>query len=158
MEPLPNAEARRPRSTYSSRVDEKGRLKLPVEVARYLKVLGAADVYVTSFDGHSARIYINTEWDKQEALLESPGEHSDWGETLLRRARAYGGETTIDNQERVLMPTRLRRAMGVENQPVMVTCMKGHVEVLSEPEFEKKLAPEADSDAMLRHFSSLGLR
>ena len=158
METPPNAEARRPRSTYGSRVDEKGRLKLPAEVARYLKTLGAADIYVTSFDGHSARIYINTEWDKQEALLESPGSIP----TGAKRFSA-GQERTAVRQRSITRSgfscrPGFRRAMGVENQPVMVTCMKGHVEVLSEPEFEKKLAPEADSDAMLRHFSSLGLR
>ncbi|MBC7928183.1 MAG: hypothetical protein H7039_21265 [Bryobacteraceae bacterium] len=153
-----SAEVKRPRNSFSSRVDEKGRLKLPAEIDRYLRSLLAVDVYITSFDGRSARIYSSTEWEKQEALLEAPGEHADWGETLLRRARAYGSDTSIDNQGRVLMPNRLRRAMDVENQAVMLTCMKGHVEVLSEAVFEEKLAPEADTSTMLRHFAQMGLR
>ncbi len=153
-----NGVVRRPRSAYTSRIDEKGRLKLPVDVERYLRSIGAVDVFITSFDGRSARIYSNNEWEAQEELLERPDEDAPVGTTLLRRARAYGGDASIDNQGRLLMPARLRKEMGVENQPVWVTCLKGHVEVLSEAEYEAKLVPDADTDAMLRAYERKGLR
>ncbi|MEJ7609181.1 MAG: MraZ N-terminal domain-containing protein, partial [Bryobacteraceae bacterium] len=78
---------RRPRGMFSSRVDEKGRLKLPVDVQRYLEATKSSQVYITSFEGQIARIYSIEEWERAEALLESSSEDAVDGEDLYYKAQ-----------------------------------------------------------------------
>lgn len=143
----------------SSRVDEKGRLKLPVEIQRYLESTDAKDVFITSFEGRIARIYSIPEWEVAEALLESPAEDAIDGADLHYKAQYYGADAQIDGQGRLLMPTTLRRAMGVENQPVLLSFIRGHIEVFSQAVHEQKMGrAEQDADEKLTKFVNRGLR
>lgn len=143
----------------SSRVDEKGRLKLPIDAQRFLESIGATQVFITSFDGITARIYPIPEWDAVEQLLEGSGEGSSDGADLLYLANTYGSDAVIDGQGRLLLPPELRRAMGVENAPVRLVFSRGHLAVVSETKHEERLAG-ADSDAAdkLKRAIDRGLR
>lgn len=132
-------------------------MKLPVEFEKYLRSLGE-EFFVTSFDGRTARIYTIPEWDRAEAILESATEHALDGEILLARAKTWGTDTSIDNQGRVLIAPRLRRQMGVEQQAVVLTCVKGHVAVHSEAVNEEKMALGADARQLIAPFAGMGLR
>jgi len=125
---------------FSSRVDEKGRLKLPADIQRYLVETGATQVFITSLDGRTARIYSIPSWEEAETLLESPGEDAQDGEDLLFKAQHYGGDAEIDSQARLLMPATLRRTMGIENQPVQMAFFRDHIAVFSQEMHEKRLA------------------
>ena len=144
---------------FSSRVDDKGRLKLPADVQRYLTDTQSTQVFITSFDGRIARIYSIPEWEIAERLLESPADDAVDGEDLYYRAQFYGGDAEIDGQGRLLMPANLRRAMGIENQPVQLAFFRGHIEVFSQAVHEQKLnRADNDSEEKLRKFVNRGLR
>ena len=144
---------------FSSRCDDKGRLKLPVEIQRYLTETGAADVFITSFDGRTALIYPMPVWEDAERLLESSGPQGKSGKALWFRSQKYGGDAQIDSQGRLLMPATLRREMGIENQPVQMAFFRGHLEVYSMKEFEVlDEASSPNTDAMVEEFVNLGLR
>lgn len=144
---------------FSSRVDEKGRLKLPADVHRYLTDTGATQVFITSFDGRTARIYPIPVWEEAEALLESPGDDAGDGEDLLYKAQYYGGDAEIASQGRLLMPATLRRAMGVENQGVQLAFFRGHIAVISQEVHAEKLNRAEDrSEEKLARFVTRGLR
>jgi DNA-binding transcriptional regulator/RsmH inhibitor MraZ len=132
-------------------------MKLPVDLERYLRATDASEVWITSFDFRSARIYSRAEWRKQEELLGKPGPQAATGEILLRRAKGFGHYTTIDNQGRVLLPARLRKEANLENSAVVCTWIKHHVEVQTEEHFNELLHREADTQAMLQSFAELGL-
>ena len=149
---------RRPRGMFSSRVDDKGRLKLPAEIQRYLTDTGATQVFITSFDGRTAQIYSIPQWEKAEKLLEAPGPNGRNGKKLWFRAQKYGGDAEIDSQGRLLMPATLRREMGVENQPVQMAFFRGHLEVYSLKEYEAQdTASNENLDEILDEFTNLGL-
>jgi MraZ protein len=144
---------------FSSRVDDKGRLKLPAEIQRYLTDTGATQVFITSFDGRTAQIYPIPVWEEAERLLESPGAHAKEGKKLWFRAQKYGGDAEIDSQGRLLMPATLRREMGVENQPVQMAFFRGHLEIYSLAEYEARdQASTENTDEMVEMFVGLGLR
>jgi MraZ protein len=144
---------------FSSRVDDKGRLKLPAEIQRYLTDTGAAQVFITSFDGRTAHIYPIPVWEEAERLLESSGLHAKEGKKLWFRAQKFGGDAEIDSQGRLLMPATLRREMGVENQPVQMAFFRGHLEVYSLAEYEARdQASTENTDEMVETFVGLGLR
>ena len=46
-----------PRGFFSAHVDDKGRLKLPVDLQQYLTAIGDEKLFVTSVDDRIARIY-----------------------------------------------------------------------------------------------------
>ena len=144
---------------FSSRVDDKGRLKLPADIQRYLSEIGATQVFITSFDGRTARIYSIPQWERAEKLLESPGPKAQDGRKLWFRAQKYGGDAEIDSQGRLLMPATLRREMGVENQPVQMAFFRGHLEVFSMTEYEAQDAASSGEslDQIVEDFTILGV-
>src|SRR6266849_11208326 len=66
----------------SAKVDQKGRLKIPVTLFRMLKRSGT-ELYVTSEDGYSVRIYPMQVWDQVEERLERLCSHNRNNQKLL---------------------------------------------------------------------------
>ena len=54
------------RGNHPTRVDEKGRLKVPAEFKRVLDEKYSQQFYITSFDGKSAQMYPFEEWERLE--------------------------------------------------------------------------------------------
>ena len=143
---------------YSSRVDEKGRLKLPEDIRKYLEATGDTEVFITSFDGRTAMIYPIPLWEEAERLLEMPGPNAKAGKALWFKSQKYGGDASIDSLGRLLMPATLRRAMEVENQPVQMAFFRGHLEVYGSKQFEALDAEEENTEELVDRFVELGLR
>jgi MraZ protein len=97
------------RGSYTARMDEKGRLKIPAGFKRYLdEKYEGVDYYVTSLTGEYARIYPLQEWgeiEKKMALLPTmdPARRK-----FLDRANYYGQMQEVDAQGRILIHTLLR--------------------------------------------------
>jgi MraZ protein len=87
----------------SARVDQKGRLKIPVTLIHMLKG-SSTELYVTSADGYSVRIYPMQVWNQ----VEEPLKHNRNNQNLLVRAKYFGRAVTMDKQGRVLIPIVLR--------------------------------------------------
>ena len=114
------------RGSYSARIDDKGRLKIPNAFKAFVENQhGAKGVYVTSLTGNSVRIYPMTVWIAvEERLARIPSTHPA-RVNFLDRVNFYGQVTEFDVQGRVLIPARLRDAAG----------MVGDVDVLGQVEF-----------------------
>ena len=122
-----------PLGMHSGRVDDKGRLKVPVEIEDYLK---GERLFVTSFDGKVGRIYPLPLWLENAKLLFDDMEDPEGAEALSLMADKYGASATVDAQGRILLPTLLRRKMGIENQPVQLRYYQGAIHILSTGMFE----------------------
>jgi MraZ protein len=103
----------------SLKVDQKGRLKIPVTLLATFKGAGT-EFYVTSEDGNSVRIYRMPVWNEVEGQLERLCLHSASTQKLLARVKYFGRAVTMDKQGRVLIPIILRNSAQ----------MKGAVDVL----------------------------
>ncbi len=90
-----------------ARVDQKGRLKIPVTLLPMRKGSGT-EFYVTSEDGYSVRIYPMRVWNQVEERLERLCSHNRNNQKLLVRAKYFGRTVTMDKQSRVLIPIVLR--------------------------------------------------
>lgn len=147
-----------PRGIYPARIDDKGRLKLPVDFQRYLTQTGSEKVFVTSFDERIARIYSIPVWKEIETLLRTSGEDAESAEDLWFAANDLGGDSELDGQGRLLMPAELRRALGIENQSVHLQHYKGHIRLYSDAVYEQmKQRSRADREEKLRTFEKKGL-
>jgi len=128
-----------PRGFFSAHVDDKGRLKLPVDVQQYLVALGDERFFVTSVDGRTARIYPISVWKGNEKVLEALAmEDPDAADALAFMANDYGAEAKVDPQGRVTLSTDLRRALALENQEVRLDCSQGAINVYSKAEYEAR--------------------
>jgi len=132
-----------PLGIYPARVDEKGRLKLPADMQRYLAAVIESDgseprVFVTSLDLRIARIYPVSLWKQNEILLEQETDDPGEAEDIAFLAKDLGGSSDIDSQGRVLVPAELRRLLNVEGQPVWLDCYKGRINVYGKEVYEER--------------------
>jgi len=128
-----------PRGFFSAHVDDKGRLKLPVDVQTYLSAIGDNGLFVTSVDDRIARIYPISVWKGNEKVLETLAtEDPEAAEALSFVTNDYGADAKVDPQGRVTLPTDLRRALGLENQEVRLDCSHGVINVYSKAEYEAR--------------------
>jgi MraZ protein len=103
----------------SLKVDQKGRLKIPMTLLTALKGSGT-EFYVTSENGNSVRIYPMRVWNEVEGQLERLCLNNMNNQKLLARVKYFGQAVTIDKQSRLLIPIVLRNSAK----------MKGAVDVL----------------------------
>src|SRR5258708_7368024 len=80
------------RGNHPTRVDEKGRLKVPAEFKRLIDEKYGAQFYITSLDGKVAQVYPFEEWQQVE----------------------------IDGQGRLLIPALLRDSAGIKGEVAVV--------------------------------------
>jgi len=130
-----------PLGIYPGRVDEKGRLKLPVDVQQFLgswhETEGGA-LFITSLDLESARIYPISVWKRNQEVLEGETDSPDAAEDLAFMAKDLGGTCEMDGQGRVLIPARLREVLKMESEQVFLDCYKGRVNVLTREIYERR--------------------
>ena len=128
-----------PRGFFAAHVDEKGRLKLPVDVQTFLGGFADDKLFVTSMDGRIARIYPISVWKGNEKVLEELAtEDPDAADALAFVANDYGADAKIDPQGRITLPTDLRRALALENQEVRLDCTQSAINVYSNAEYEAR--------------------
>jgi MraZ protein len=114
----------------SANVDQKGRLNIPVTLLHVLKGSGT-ELYVTSPDGYSVRIYPMQVWNQVEERLERLCPCNRNNQKLLVRAKYFGRAVTMDNQGRVLIPIVLRSSAQ----------MKGAVDIFDYLKLSGSLEP-----------------
>lgn len=128
-----------PRGFLSASVDEKGRLKLPVDVQTFLNAFGDEKLFVTSIDGRIAKLYPISVWKENEKVLQELAEQDpDAAEALSFVANDFGADAKIDPQGRVMLPTDLRRALLLEGQEVRLDCSMAGVSIYSSAEYEAR--------------------
>jgi MraZ protein len=96
------------RGNHPTRVDEKGRLKLPAEFKRRIDEQYNGRFYITSKDGRVAEVYPLQEWEKVEQKLAAIPNFDPAKRKLMDRYNFFGSEAEMDAQGRVLLPQILR--------------------------------------------------
>jgi len=134
-----------PRGMYPARLDDKGRLKLPVEFQKYLGGLPEKKLFVTSTDRRMATVYPIAIWRENEALFSSHRDNPKVVKRVWFTAQELGSEAELDGQGRVQFSPELRRELRIENQPVKVLVVNGAIQVMSEETFHAQRAEAAQS-------------
>ena len=148
-----------PRGIYPARVDEKGRLKLPVNFQEFLNGLGEQKVFITSLDVRTARIYPTSVWKENEKLLAESNDDPEGAEDISFMANDLGADSELDGQGRVLVPTELRRLLNLESQPVWLECYQGGINIYNKEVYEERQRRSRENlAAKLAAFKKKGLR
>ncbi len=145
-----------PRGIHNGHVDDKGRLKLPVALDRFLK---GQRLFITSLEGRIGRIYPLPLWQENEKLLFEDLEDPEGAEDLSFTADKYGDYAEVDSQSRVLLPAPLRRKLGIENATVQLREFKGVIHILSSEVYDQKDRRAVDGlDEKVKKFGRKGIK
>ena len=104
------------RGNHPTRVDEKGRLKVPAEFKRVIDEKYGAQFYITSVDGKVAQVYPFEEWERIEQKLAQLSNFNPTKKKFLTRTNYYGQAVEMDAQGRLLMPQLLRESAGLQGE------------------------------------------
>ena len=133
------------RGSSATRIDDKGRLKVPTIFRGVIHDQHGPDVFVTSLTGECVRIYPMPVWlEIEQRLLQMPGNHPSRLK-FLDRVNYYGQGGELDGQGRVVIPVHLRDSATIVGD-VRVFGRITYLEVWNEERFLHKLQRETWTD------------
>jgi len=104
------------RGNHPTRVDEKGRLKVPAEFKRVIDEKYGQQFYITSLDGDVAQVYPFEEWERIEQKLAALSNFNPTKKKFLDRTNYYGQQVEMDGQGRLLLPQLLRESGQIKGE------------------------------------------
>ena len=132
------------RGNHPTRVDEKGRLKLPAEFKRRVDELYGPQFFITSKDGRRAEIWPLKEWEKIEAQLARLSPMDPVRKKFLDVTNYYGQMVEMDAQGRLLLPQLLRESAKATGE-VNVLGVQTMLEVVNAESFKAEMKGERDA-------------
>lgn len=108
------------RGSYSARVDEKGRLKIPAAFLAPLRENYSGQFFVTSVSGQFARVYPLEVWNQIEERLAQVSSTNRAKKKFLNLVSYYGQVVSMDKQGRVLIPSVLRESAAMKGEVAVI--------------------------------------
>src|SRR5271165_7297004 len=143
------------RGNHPTRVDEKGRLKVPAEFKRVIDEKYGQQYYITSLDGKVAQVYPFEEWERIEQKLAGLSTFNPTKKKFLNRVNYYGQVVEMDGQGRLLIPQILREAAQIRGE-VAVLGNLTYLEVRNLEALDKEMQ-EPFTDEDIKTLDDLGI-
>lgn len=135
---LPKPSKPPPLGTYTAKVDDRGRLKLPADFKEFVQSFGDDRVFVTSMDLRTMQLYPVSLWLYNLEVGEKSSDQEAW-ESVITVANAYGSAAVMDDQGRVLLPQNTRRLLNLEDSTVYLDCYRNVVNIVPSGLAEERL-------------------
>jgi len=134
------------RGNHPTRVDEKGRLKIPAEFKRVIDEKYGQQFYITSLDGRVAQVYPFEEWERIEQKLAALSNFNPTKKKFLDRTNYYGQQVEMDGQGRLLLPQLLRETGQIKGEVAVLGNLTflvvRNLELFKKEIEEEKFTPE----------------
>ena len=144
------------RGSYTARIDDKGRLKLPTSFKVLVEQKYGNQVFVTSVDGQSALVYPMPVWlALEDRLTKVPGADPVRADYLLR-VNFYGQPAEFDGQGRVVIQPRLRDSAAMLGD-VSVVGRVDYLELWNFDRLKAKLEQKPFTDEHARVLAQYGV-
>jgi MraZ protein len=144
------------RGNAPTRIDDKGRLKVPTAFRSFLESKYGRELFLTSLTGEYVRMYPMPVWlEIEQKLGDMPSTHPS-RLRFLDRVNYFGQVAELDTQGRVIIPVRLRDAATMIGD-VDVLGQYNYLDVWNHDRFLTKLQREAYSDDDARALSEFGI-
>ena len=144
------------RGSASTKIDDKGRLKVPTQFRRELEERHGPDVFITSILGDSALIYPLRVWERIEERLASLPSTDRTRRRFLERVSYYGQPGRLDGQGRVMVPALLREGAAMTGE-VVVSGRLDHLEVWNHERLRERFDSEPFTDEEFQYLSEKGI-
>jgi MraZ protein len=144
------------RGTHTTRLDEKGRLKVPADFKRQIDENYGVQFYITSRTGTVAEVYPMQEWEEIERKLATAPDSHPAKKKFLKVTNFYGQVVEMDGQGRLLLPAPLREKANLKGEVAVMGSLK-HLLVRNAEELRKEIAAEPFTEDDDTSLSSLGI-
>src|SRR6201984_769836 len=144
------------RGNHPTRVDEKGRLKVPAEFKRVIDEKYGTQFYITSLDGKVAQIYPFEEWEQIEEKLAGLSTFNPTKKKFLSRVNYWGQQVEMDGQGRLLLPQLLREGAQIKGEGA-VTGNLTHLEVRNLEAYRQEILQEQFTPEDEKTLDELGI-
>lgn len=146
-----------PSGSYPTRLDDRGRLRLPAAFVRYFERLAEKELFVTSFDNVTVQIYPIAVWREKRSQMASQVGDDD-AEDVLFIANENGAHAYVDPQGRILIHEELRRKLQLENRALRLVPWVWRVDVMTEEVYQaRREVAEQDLPAKVKRVKRRGL-
>ncbi len=108
------------RGNSPTKVDDKGRIKIPTLFRGYLEETYGREFFVTSLSGEFVRLYPMPVWIEVEKKLAGMSSVSGPAERFRNFVNYYGQAATMDEQGRVLIHPMLREKSGTGGEVFVI--------------------------------------
>ena len=144
------------RGNHPTRVDEKGRLKIPAEFKRVIDEKYGQQFYITSLDGDVAQVYPFEEWERIEQKLAGLSSFNPTKKKFLERTNYWGQQVEMDGQGRLLIPQLLRESAQIKGEVAVVGYLN-YLEVRNLEAYTKKIQQEKFTPEDEKTLDELGI-
>jgi MraZ protein len=111
------------RGSQATKLDGKGRLKLPVGFRSEIEQEHGKEFYITSLRGDCIRLYPFSVWDEIEKRIAALPSKKPVVKKFLRATNYFGQQASMDSQGRLLLPQGLRESAQLEDEVRVVGSM-----------------------------------
>jgi MraZ protein len=108
------------RGNCPTRLDEKGRLKLPADFKHEIDENYSDQFYITSLDGAVIRLYPLREWEQVEQKMAKLPSSDETLDKFLDVTAYYGQLVSMDAQGRLTISDRLRNEFGLKGEVAVI--------------------------------------
>lgn len=108
------------RGSHTTRIDDKGRIKVPADFKREIDEKYGAQFYITSTDGKIAQIYPLQVWERKEQKINAQPSMNTAVKRFLDTTSYWGQVMEMDGQGRLLLPSLLREKAGLKDEVFVV--------------------------------------
>ncbi len=144
------------RGNHPTRVDEKGRLKVPADHKHVVDERYGQVFYITSRDGKTAEVYPMDEWERiEQAALKNPTSNPVV-KKFLEVTNYYGQVVELDGQGRLLLPALIREKASLKGD-VAVVGMLRYLVVRNMEAYTKQVEENPLTDEDAAALSNLGI-
>jgi len=144
------------RGNHPTRVDEKGRLKIPAEFKRVIDEKYGQQFYITSLDGDVAQVYPFEEWERIEQKLAGLSTFNPTKKKFLSKVNYWGQVVEMDGQGRLLIPQLLRDSAQIKGE-VAVSGYQTYLEVRNMDAYRRKMQDEKFTPDDEKTLDTLGI-
>jgi MraZ protein len=144
------------RGNYPATVDGKGRLKIPTAFKTHVEENFGPEVYLTSLDGQSLRIYPFSVWREIEEKLAALPSLNKAKKKFLDRANYWGQTGRMDAQGRILIPALLRESAATKGEVAVIGYLN-YLDVWNMERFREQMEKNPFTDEDQQTLSDLGI-
>lgn len=144
------------RGNSPTKVDEKGRVKIPTLFRSEIEQEHGSEFYITSLYGDCARVYPFPIWNEIEKKLSQAAMFDPKVKRFLRNTNYYGQIVSMDNQGRILIPTILRESAQIRDEVTVMGALK-YLEIWNRELFLKKMEEEPLTESDEQALAALGI-
>lgn len=144
------------RGSSPTKIDDKGRLKVPTAFKRQLEERYGREVYITSVYGDSVLLYPLSVWEEIEDRLAALPSTDRTRRRFLERVSYYGQQGQLDGQGRIVIPPLLRDSARMVGE-VVVSARLDHLEIWNLERLQARFAEQPFTDEDFAYLSEKGI-